>query len=307
MLSYRHLTKYPVVFKAMTGLRITELDAIADSLLPLHVQAEAQRLARPDRKRAMGGGHPFELAVLEQVLLTVIWLRLYPTQEVLGFLFGVSDSTARRVILKWLPLLEKTGRAGMRMPDPGKRQRRHFEQLLQDLPELMVVIDTFEQRVQRPQDRREADRYYSGKKKQHTLKSQVAIHEDTGEIVAVAASVYGPTADIKVLEGSHLLPSLPEGVGAMGDLAYLGLERLHPHGLGASPRRKPRGQPRPAADVAFNTAFSRRRIRVEHTIGRMRRYEALSHADRHHRLYHTARVAAIAGLVNYQIRMRHLN
>jgi hypothetical protein len=50
---------------------------------------------------------------------------------------------------------------------------------------------------------------------------------------------------------------LPEGVGGIGDLAYIGIDKLHPHGLGASPRRKPRGKPRPPADVTYNTAFSR--------------------------------------------------
>ena len=42
----------------------------------------------------------------------------------------------------------------------------------------------------------------------------------------------------------------------------------------AAPRRKPRGQPHPPEDVAYNTAFARRRIVVEHSIGRLRRYQA---------------------------------
>jgi hypothetical protein len=87
-------------------------------------------------------------------------------------------------------------------------------------------------------------------------------------------------------------------------LAYLGLAQLHPGGLGATPRRKPRNQPRPAEDVAYNTAFAKRRIKVEHTIGRVRRYQAVSQTDRHHRRNHTARVVAIAGLVNRQITSR---
>ena len=49
----------------------------------------------------------------------------------------------------------------------------------------------------------------------------------------------------------------------------------------ATPRRKPRGQPRPPEDVAYNTAFAQRRIVVEHSIGRLRRYQALSQTDRH--------------------------
>ncbi len=176
--------------------------------------------------------------------------------------------------------------------------------MLKETPELAVIIDTFEQVVQRPQKRVDADPYYSGKKRRHTLKSQMAVDEDSGQIVDVAASTCGPTADLTLLKQSGLLERLPSGVGAIADLAYVSLEALHPTGLAATPRRKPRGQPRPAEDVAFNTAFSRRRIKVEPTIGRVRRYEALSQTDRHHRTRHTERVVAVAGLVNRQIRHR---
>ncbi len=115
----------------------------------------------------------------------------------------------------------------------------------------------------------------------------------------------GPTADKRLLEESQVMEKLPPGVGVIGDLAYLGIEALHPQGLGATPRRKPRGKERPEEDKAFNRAFARRRIGVEHSIGRLRRYEAVNQMDRHHRRHHTDRVAAVAGLANRQIAARH--
>jgi hypothetical protein len=301
---YQELHKHETVFKALTGLRVPEFDELVVDLLPEYEQAEVERLSHPERVRAIGGGRTFDLDVRDQVLLTVIWLRKYPTQEVLGYLFGVSDTSAGRVIKRLLPLLESSGRATMRMPDPGRKKRRQLSALLADTPELAVVIDTFEQRVQRSKERQHADEYFSGKKRQHTLKSQVAINELNGQVVDVADSVVGPTADIKLLEQSDLLSRLPEGVGAIGDLAYVGIDKLHPQALAAAPRRKPKGKPRPEEDVAYNQAFSQRRIIVEHTIGRMRRYEAITQSDRHHRQHHTPRVVAIAGLVNRQIAHR---
>ena len=139
----------------------------------------------------------------------------------------------------------------MRLPDPGRKQRRQLDDLLKETPELAVVIDSFEQRVQRTRTRRAADPYYSGKKKQHTLKSQIAVDELTGEIVDVAESVPGPTADIALLEQSALLTRLPEGVGALGDLGYVGISKLHPHGQGATPRKKPRGPATPPGGRGF--------------------------------------------------------
>lgn len=132
----------------------------------------------------------------------------------------------------------------------------------------------------------------------------MAVHVETGAIVDVSDSVPGPTADIKLLEQSGLLERLPEGVGGIGDLSYVGIDKLHLQGLGTSPRRKPRGQPRPLEDVVYNTAFSRRRIIVENTIGRLRRYQSLTQTDRQHRQHHRARVCAVAGLVNRQITCR---
>ncbi len=150
----------------------------------------------------------------------------------------------------------------------------------------------------------DADTYYSGKKKPHTLKSQVAVDEHAGRIVDVSESVHGPTADLALLKQSPLSTRLPDGIGAMGDLAYVGLVALHPAGLGATPRRKPRGKTRPVADVAYNQAFAKRRITVEHTKGRMRRYQALTQTGRNHRRDHAQRTCAVAGLVNRQIRSR---
>jgi hypothetical protein len=301
---YAHLSRHPAVFQAMTGLTIAAFDDLLTDLLPACVRATQQRLTRPNRRRAIGGGRHAELCWTNQLLLTVIWLRTYPTNEVLAYLMGVSDSTVSRVLARIVPLLEAAGKDTMRLPDPGRKRRKQLDELLRDTPALAVVIDTFEQRVQRCKDRDAADAHYSGKKKQHTLKSQVAVDEETGQIVDVADSVPGPTADITLLEQSALLSRLPEGVGGIGDLAYVGIGKLHPKGLGASPRRKPRGKDRPPEDIAFNRAFSRRRIVVEHSIGRMRRYQCLNQTDRHHRQNHSARTRAVAGLVNRQIRGR---
>jgi DDE superfamily endonuclease/Helix-turn-helix of DDE superfamily endonuclease len=290
-----HLRKHGV-FGQLTGLTVTAFDELAAELVPVLEAAHRKKLARPDRQRAIGGGDDFDLSTADQLLLTVIWLRQYPTNEVLGFLFGGSDSTASRARTRCLPVLERAGKDTMRMPDPGVAKRKRLPALLKDTPGLAVVIDSFEQRTQRPKRRQRA--YYSGKKKAHALKSQVAVDEETGRFVDVSDSVPGPWADLKLLKTSRLMKRLPEGVGGIGDLGYVGIGELHPTGSGAAPRRKPRGKDRPPADRKYNRAFSRRRIVVEHAIGRLRRFRAVAHVNRHRRQGHAMRVRAIAGLVN---------
>ena len=291
-----HLGQHPAVFRSLTGLTVEAFDRMLPELLRAFAADRRRRLDRPDRQRAPGGGDDFDLAVADQFLLTVVWLRQYPTQECLGYLFGVSDSTALRAIRRCLPLLEQPGQDSMRLPDPGRGQRRDLPALLKGTPELAVIIDTFEQRTQRPKRRQRA--YYSGKKQAHTLKSQVAVDED-GRIADVGASRPGRWADLKVFRRSGLLGKLARAkVGALGDLGYVGLDGVSPRLRAATPRRKPRGQDRPPEDRRYNRAFARRRVGVEHAIGRLRRYQALSAVNRHGRKGHAARVRAVAGLVN---------
>lgn len=301
ILQYARLSRHATIFHAMTGLTVPQFDALVRDALPVYTAAESTRLDRPHRQRAVGGGHPFALSRRDHLLMAVVWLRRYPINAVLGYLFGVEETTALRTVRRVVPVLAHLGLDTMRLPDPGRGKRANLDVLLRETPGLAVLVDTYEQRVQRHKDRNEADRWYSGKKKAHTVKTQVGVDERDGRIVDIAPSVPGPTADITLLKGSGLLPRLPPGVGVAGDLAYVGVNDLEPGVRGATPRRKPRGQPRPAEDVAYNTAFARRRVVVEHSIGRMRCYECLSQRDRHHRRGITSRNRAVAGLVNRRL------
>src|SRR5262249_17910750 len=150
--------------------------------------------------------------------------------------------------------------------------------------------------TQRPQRRQRA--YYSGKKKAHTLKSQVAVDED-GHVVDGGPSRPGRGAGLEVFRRSGLGGKLLRAKGgALGDTGDGGLGGGHPKLRGAATGRQRRGQARPAQDRRYNRAFARRRIKVEHALGRLRRYQALSAVNRHGRKGQAARVRAVAGLVN---------
>ena len=295
---YASLRRHPAAFRALTGLTSPEFDDLWAVVEPRFAEAEQKRLTRRSRKRRVGAGHPFALTERDRVLLTVIWLRRYPIYDVLGLLFGVSPETALRAVHRILPLLEAVGQTSMRTRDPGQYRRPHLDELLRETPEVAVIVDSFEQQIERPTDPTTADTYYSGKKKHHTLKVQVAIDEGGG-IIDISPSVRGPTNDLELLRSSGLPERLGPDVGILGDLAYVGIAAFHPSG--ATPRRKPRSKPRPPDDITYNTAFARRRVRVEHAIGRLRSFEALAQRDRHHRTHHTARVRAVAGLVNRRL------
>src|SRR5258705_3789462 len=101
-----HLRQRPAVFRHLTGVTPVVVDELAAEVAPAVEAAHRKAIDRPDRKRAIGGGDDFDLSTADQLLLTVIWLRQYPTNEALGSLFGVSDSTASRARTRCLPALE---------------------------------------------------------------------------------------------------------------------------------------------------------------------------------------------------------
>ena len=110
IMKYNHLSDHPNIFLKMAGLHLHEFDQLGEEMPPHFAEAEYERLSRPNRQREMGSGRRPELDARNQISLTVIWLRVYPTHEVSGYLSGVSDSTAGRVANRVLPFLERAGR-----------------------------------------------------------------------------------------------------------------------------------------------------------------------------------------------------
>jgi hypothetical protein len=92
---------------------------LVEDVEPRFAAAEYQRLNQRERQRSMGGGQKATLDSRDQILLTVIWLRQYPEQGLLGYLFGVSQPTVGRYISRVLPVLEAVGQDTMRLPEPG--------------------------------------------------------------------------------------------------------------------------------------------------------------------------------------------
>jgi len=86
------------------------------------------------------------------------------------------------------------------------------------------------------------------------------VDERDGRIIDVSTSVHGPVADLTLLQQSGMLQRVPYGMGVIGDLAYVGMTKGMPMLPGAWPRRKPRSQPRPEADIRYNQVFAQRRV-----------------------------------------------
>jgi hypothetical protein len=71
----------------------------------------------PERKRREGAGRKYALETLEgQLLLTLVWPRLYLAYFVLEHLFGIDESAASRTITRIQPLLQGRFMLPARLP-----------------------------------------------------------------------------------------------------------------------------------------------------------------------------------------------
>src|SRR3954463_4144922 len=155
------LRRSPHAFRQLTGITPAVFDQLLADLTPRYEHAESRRKNRPDRQRKPGAGRKHALALADRLLMLLMYYRTYTTHAFLGFLFGVDDSAVGRNINPLQPLL-----AGIfRIPE------RKVELEPEDLEELF--FDAPKRPIPRPTRRQK--RYYSGKKRRHTVKTQVVV------------------------------------------------------------------------------------------------------------------------------------
>ncbi len=202
--------------------------------------------------------------------------------------------TVRRVV----PVLERLGLETMRLPDPGRGKRVTLDGLLRETPGLAVLVDTDEQPVQRHTERDEADRWYSGKKKRHTIKTQVAVDERDGRIRRCGAERAGADGGSDAAEGIGVAAAPAAGGGnPRRSRVRRGGWNL-PRYAGGDAASQATGQAAPGGGRGRQRGVRTAGGGVEHTIGRLRCYESVTQRDRYHRRGITARNRAVAGLVN---------
>jgi hypothetical protein len=152
------------------------------------------------------------------------------------------------------------------------------------------ILDCTEQPTQRPTRKQRC--WYSGKKKRHTIKTEIIITE-AGRIVRVSDPAPGRVHDMEIRRRG---PPLPEGSRAYGDSGYQGLQNDHPDT--EIPYKKPRKKKLTKDEKLYNRALSSFRVRVEHKIAALKRFKILSERFRYPRPTYATKFACIAGIVN---------
>jgi hypothetical protein len=301
MTIYDKLRRRPAAFRNLTGLSVEEFEALYDELADKIDSYDESRLNHRARKRAVGAGGQYQHDARNRLLMAMIWLRIYPTYEVLGFLFDLHKSNIGRNLEAILAVLRDA--LGDEIQWPDKRQRkRKMEAFMHDFPDVVAIVDATEQATQRPQDQDRQKAHYSGKKKRHTLKTQVVVGPD-GELMDVSQTVPGSQHDKKLYDESGVGDELEAGEAMMGDSGYQGIQHTHPAAL---PFKKPKGGELTPEQKEHNRRLSRIRVVAENTLAQIKTFRVMAEVYRHVRDGYNDRFRIVAALVNRRIRRRPL-
>lgn len=297
MLTYPGLRRHERQFQHFSGISVAEFEALYKRLEGAWTKAEQERLQRRVRQRALGGGSDYRLALDTRLLMCLVWMRHYLTSEAVGYLFGVSQSTASRNITRLLPVLQALAQETLdsATPSGGRRSFGHFQQAE---PDLFAIFDATEQSVNRPQDDEQARSYFSGKQRRPTCKTVLHVNE-AGLIRQLSATLPGSLHDVTHLRHSGLLAALPPETIVVADSAFVGLYKDLPHHSVLVPHKAQRNHPLLPDQLLANRELAAVRIKVENVFAQLKIFRILVHRFRHQvTTIHTQVFTILAALHN---------
>ncbi len=254
--------------KALLGLSKQEFE----ELVPAFEMAlnAAYKEVRPDRKRKLGGGKIGILRSAEEKLAFVLlYLKTYPTFDVLGAFTGRDRSRSCRSVHFLFPVLEKTLKIKLVLP---KRQIRSVEEFLEAFPEAReVFLDGTERPVQKPTNPKRKKKLYSGKKK-GTMRKTIVMADKRRRIGVLTQTKSGRRHDKRLFDKADIARHIPEDVTLITDTGLQGIQSHHKNTL--IPKKGSKNHPLTDTEKQNNRLISSVRILVEHAIGGIKRFKA---------------------------------
>lgn len=282
---------------ALTGMRVSEFRTLASSFDKIVYEDLKQR----ERQRAVGAGYKGVLKDASKKLFYILfYLKVYPTYDLAGFVFGVDRSRCCRWTGRLMPLLEKTLGRHLVLP---KRQIRCVEEFMALCPDVKdLFLDGTERPTQRPQKRKLCKKRYSGKKRCHTRKNSLIANERR-EILFLSPTKEGRVHDLTQIKKTEILQHYPPHKSLWVDKAFQSIQKcLKPSNTVIMPHKKPRGKPLTPQQKKENKLISGIRIVVEHAINGIKRFAATSHIYRNRRGQDDQFINLCAGLWNFHLK-----
>ncbi len=286
-----YIEENPQETQRLIGLGYPELQQLIQNAERLHTEKQAALESKKVRIIAGGGGRKPKMSVQEQIILTLVYLRHMTTFQFLGIQFGVSESTANDTFNYWLPILRELLPSSL--IEQVKKNDLDYEVVKEILTEYELTVDSYEQARERPGDNNKQEEYYSGKRSNHTFKSQIIILPDGRDIVDIVAGVPGPKSDITLFRENR--ETFAQEQKFKGDLAYIGEDLID------TPIKKAKKRELTIEQKEENQQFSSKRVFVEHRIRSIKIFRVAQERFRLNPKKYEQVVLTISGLVRLRI------
>lgn len=269
MTLYKKVRSRPTTFLRLFGIKIQEFDHIATKVLPLWESKLKKRYKRQGRN--------YKLSLENMILMLLLYYRSYVTQHFIGMLFGLDDSNVCRIIKELEPVLAKC---------LAIRKERHLTK--EEIG--FLIVDATEHPIQRP--KKGQKRFYSGKKKRHTRKSEIRISKK-GRIVGLSKSRPGSQHDFNIHKSE---PPIHRDIDVFVDSGYQGLDKIHKRTK--LPFKGTKNKPLDQEKKEHNRAISKIRVKVENVIREIKTFRIMGDTYRNRNKRHSLKLNIVAGLVN---------
>jgi hypothetical protein len=266
--------------KQLTSKKFKRLTGVSRQTFELMVS-----LVKADEQNKNKPGRPPKLIIEDQVLMVIQYWREYRTYYHIGLDWGLSESAVCRRVYQIENILIRSRKFSL----PGKKELWKMSS-----EEDLVVMDVMESPIERPQKRQK--RFFSGKQGEHTLKTQLVIHQKSSQIICLGHGK-GRIHDFRLFKSSGV--KFGELLKVIADKGYQGITKIHQ--LSETPIKKPKGKKLTKEQKKYNRELNRLRITVEHVNRRLKIFKILDYRYRNRHRRFGLRSNLIAGIYNHEL------
>lgn len=268
-LTYNKIKNSPKNFQQLFGLTPEQFNEISSKAKKVFEKIIIAKYKRQGRFH--------KLSFEDMLLLLLLYYRTYMTQRFVAILFNIDVSRVCRIIKMLEPILLSVVKI---------KKTKHLSKEEVDT----LIVDATEQQIERPKYNQKP--YYSGKKKRHTLKTEIRTTRE-GRIVYVSKAIPGSVHDLVLYRKQK---AIPKKTTIYGDSGYQGLQ--HQHKKIVLPHKAKKKTPLTEVQKAFNKAYARTRVVVENIFGDMKVFKILDFKYRNKGKGYDTKFKLIAGFIN---------
>ncbi len=285
--NFHKLAKNERLCRSLTGMNWEEITSLESdfswNLIEYNALEKREKEQKLGRKLQNEGGRPpFLQTDLEKLIFVLIYIKVYPTFDVLSFIIGFDKSNCHSWVIKLMNVLEQTLGRNLSLPERKINSAEEFLRLFPEVKE--IFIDGTERAVQRPKNQKKQNKLYSKKKKTHTRKNVVVSGKgrtkDKREILMLTQTKSGRRHDKKLADKEQLFENLPKEIEKYTDSGFQGAQKQTENVI--MPKKKPpksKNNSNPQLtqeEKEMNKLIASMRVASEHAIGGMKRFNCLA-------------------------------